>query len=169
MKSFHNSQPASNCRLAIGANLFFVVWLATSTFGQDSVPADISQEAIAIADRINADSVHGNLRFLADDLLEGLGPGSKGDLIAQLYLESQFKRMGLATLPLMKSYRQPFPMLGLTSGPAKTWSIGSDGSGDSPVEFQFFKDYTRGGWQAKSKNRYQQCGNYLCWLRHSSP
>ncbi len=140
MKRFLYNQ-ASNGRLAITANLLLVTMLVTASLGQDSVPADISPEAIAIADRINTDALHGNLRFLADDLLEGRGPGSKGDLIAQLYLESQFQRMGLAPLASLKSYRQPFPMLGLTSSPAKTWSIGSVGKRDAPIEFQFFKDY----------------------------
>ncbi|MEC8474708.1 MAG: M28 family peptidase, partial [Planctomycetota bacterium] len=37
----------------------------------------------------------GHIRFLADDLLEGRGPGSRGDQITQLYLQTQFQSLGL--------------------------------------------------------------------------
>ena len=137
-------------------------WFGATSIAQEStVVPSISQEAISVADRINENGLHGNLRFLADDLLEGRGPGSKGDSLAQLYLESQFKRMGLATLPSLKSYRQPFPMLGLTSNPAKTWSIGPSNTGSNGgngndkvgnrVEFQFFKDFIAVAGQPKAK------------------
>ena len=118
---------------------------------QEPMPStSISKDAISIADRIGENGLHGNLRFLSDDLLEGRGPGSKGDVLAQLYLESQFKRMGLAPLPTIKSYRQPFPMLGLTSKPAKTWSITSSEKGGDPVEFRFFNDYIAVAGQPKA-------------------
>jgi Zn-dependent M28 family amino/carboxypeptidase len=118
---------------------------------ESSSASVITQDAISIADRINENGLHGNLRFLADDLLEGRGPGSKGDSIAQLYLESQFKRMGLAPLPSIKSYRQPFPMLGLTSSPAKIWKIAAADKSGEPAEFQFFKDYIAVAGQPKAK------------------
>ena len=121
------------------------------SIGQDvASPATLGPEAIGIANRINENALHGNLRFLADDLLEGRGPGSKGDLIAQLYLESQFKRMGLSSIESLKSFRQKFPMLGLTSNAAKTWSIGSMDKSSS-VEFQYFKDYIAIAGRPKSK------------------
>ncbi len=131
---------------------FAMGWTGVDVGAQDTsyAPA-ITQDAISIADRINENGLHGNLRFLADDLLEGRGPGSKGDSLAQLYLESQFKRMGLAPLPSIKSYRQPFPMLGLTSAPAKTWKIASADKSGEPAEFQFFKDYIAVAGQPKAK------------------
>ena len=119
---------------------------------QESDPKKgIAIEAFEIASKIDQEALHGNLHFLADDLLEGRGPGSKGDAIAQLYLESQFKRMGLAPVPSLKSYRQPFPMLGLTSKPAKTWKMNSTKSGTDPIEFQFFKDYIAVAGRPKAK------------------
>ena len=127
-------------------------WTGVHVGAQESSSTPtITQDATAIADRINENGLHGNLRFLADDLLEGRGPGSKGDSIAQLYLESQFKRMGLAPLPSIKSYRQPFPMLGLTSSPAKTWKIAAADKSGEPAEFQFFKDYIAVAGQPKAK------------------
>ena len=120
----------------------FVFALVGAADGQEVASGNsVGHDAIGIADRINQDRLHGNLRFLADDLLEGRGPGSNGDAIAQLYLESQFKRMGLLPIASLNSYRQKFPMLGLTSNAAKSWSIGSGNSGGTKVNFEFFKDY----------------------------
>lgn len=44
---------------------------------------------------ISEGTLRGHIRFLADDLLEGRGPGSRGDQITQLYLKTQFQSLGL--------------------------------------------------------------------------
>ena len=44
---------------------------------------------------IDEATIRGHLRFLADDLLEGRGPGSRGDDLTQLYLATQFQTLGL--------------------------------------------------------------------------
>ncbi len=129
--------------------LISLISWATIAQGQDGEAIDHS--GVLIADRIHENQLHGNLRFLSDDLLEGRGPGSKGDSIAQLYLESQFKRMGLLPVESLNSYRQKFPMLGLTSSAAKTWSIGSAKAGSPTVDFQFFKDYIAVAGRPKAK------------------
>ena len=54
-----------------------------------------TQEAQAAAEQIAADALRGHVRFLADDLLEGRGPGSRGDQLTQLYLATQLQTMGL--------------------------------------------------------------------------
>ena len=129
-------------RAQVAAGILLVMAYGWTASGQETVSSNpLTNEAIAIADRINDNRLHGNLGFLADDLLEGRGPGSKGDSLAQLYLESQFKRMGLQPVASLNSYRQKFPMLGLTSTAAKTWSIGSKSSGAAKVNYEFFKDY----------------------------
>ncbi len=135
--------------LAVGTML--LSWTSASVAQEVAAKQAIPIEAFEIAGRIDQESLHGNLQFLADDLLEGRGPGSKGDSIAQLYLESQFKRMGLGPIPSLKSYRQKFPMLGLTSKAAKKWTIGSSKSGAEPLELQFFKDYIAVAGRPKAK------------------
>ena len=73
-----------------------LIWLAYSAnlaTAQVNPPEAWSQ-AVSIADKITENSLHGHIQFLADDLLEGRGPGSKGDAIAQLYLETQHHRNG---------------------------------------------------------------------------
>lgn len=51
------------------------------------------------------------LRFLADDALEGRAPGTRGGNLAELYLESCFRELGLAP-GANGSYFQPFDMIG---------------------------------------------------------
>ncbi len=138
-------------RIEILAGWIALLTCSSFAFGQADPSVAIEKDAIGIANRINQDVLHGNLRFLADDLLEGRGPGSKGDGIAQLYLESQFKRMGLSQVPSLNSYRQKFPMLGLTSKAAKTWSIGPAKTGSTPIAFEYFKDYIAVAGRPKPK------------------
>ena len=102
---------------------------------------DAWSQAAAIADKITDDSLHAHIQFLADDLLEGRGPSSKGDAVTQLYLETQFRSMGLRPLSSLKSYRQKFPMLGLTTDPSKTWRFGPTKVSTSEVEFKYFDDF----------------------------
>src|SRR3954462_6767463 len=52
----------------------------------------------AAIDRISADSLRGNLSFLASDALEGRGTPSRGLDIAAEYIASQFRGAGLEPL-----------------------------------------------------------------------
>ena len=50
-------------------------------------PTAIQAQSIEDAQRrIQESTLRSHIRFLADDLLEGRGPGSNGDAITQLYL-----------------------------------------------------------------------------------
>jgi Zn-dependent M28 family amino/carboxypeptidase len=135
------------CRLIRGASPFNVILsigcIACSSPGAraQTVGPDSWDRAISVANKISQDSLHGHIRFLADDLLEGRGPGSNGDRLAQLYLESQFRSFGLVPVESMKSYRQAFPMIGLTAAPDKQWTFGPSKSSSKPLTFDFFKDY----------------------------
>ena len=45
---------------------------------------------------IRESAIRGHIEFLADDLLEGRGPGTRGDSLTQLYLSTQFHALGLS-------------------------------------------------------------------------
>ena len=62
---------------------------------------------------INEASIRGHVRFLADDLLEGRGPGSRGDQVTQLYIATQFEALGLQPAAGNKEWLQPFPLVGV--------------------------------------------------------
>ena len=61
---------------------------------QDVAPELPPAQAQAL-DRISADSLRGNLSFLASDLLEGRDTPSRGLDIAAEYIAAQFRRSGL--------------------------------------------------------------------------
>ena len=62
---------------------------------------------------IDEDTLRGHIRFLADDRLEGRGPGSRGDELTQLYLATQFQTLGLKPAAGEGEWLQPFPLVGV--------------------------------------------------------
>lgn len=56
---------------------------------------DIPREAIKAANQIESYAIRAHMRFLADDLLEGREPFSRGYQLAALYMASEFEEMGL--------------------------------------------------------------------------
>ncbi|MFO0011355.1 MAG: M20/M25/M40 family metallo-hydrolase [Planctomycetota bacterium] len=113
-------------------------------FGSLSSTARGQSAAIdAATARIHASVLAGHIQFLADDLLEGRGPGTTGDAITQLYLETQFKIHGLQPSPGTNSYRQRVPMIGITSRPAATWRFPSNKPQEpsSELALKYFDDY----------------------------
>ena len=65
------------------------------------------------ASSINEASIRGHVRYLADDLLEGRGPGSRGDELTQLYIATQFETLGLQPAAGNEKWLQPFPLVGV--------------------------------------------------------
>ncbi len=64
---------------------------------------------------IHSKVIAAHIRFLADDLLEGRGPGTRGDHLTQLYISSNFERMGLSPGAPSGSWVQPVPLVGITT------------------------------------------------------
>ncbi|MBL0028327.1 MAG: M28 family peptidase [Rhodanobacteraceae bacterium] len=88
--------------LLIGAALLTLAACAP----EHTAPAPASAEdTTAAARRIEAD-----LRFLADDLLEGRETGTRGYDLAALYVASEFRKLGLEPAAA-GSYLQPVPLL----------------------------------------------------------
>ncbi len=69
----------------------------------------------------------GPIRFLASDLLEGRGPGSRGDELARAYLASELEAAGLEPGAPDGSWQQRFPMVGITSEVPATWTFSGPG------------------------------------------
>ena len=111
-----------------------VCW-AVSSSAQDSsfTPAEIREAAV-----IDEATIRGHLRFLADDLLEGRGPGSRGDQLTQLYLATQFETHGLKPAAPDGSWRQAVPLIGArTHAPPNV----SFRRGDQSVTLESVKDF----------------------------
>src|SRR5262245_52636525 len=81
---------------------------------QDVIRPDDAQIAAAEL-AINEAALRGHIRFLADDLLEGRGPGSRGDELAQHYIAAQFQSLGLKPAAPGGGWFQSVPLVGVTA------------------------------------------------------
>jgi Zn-dependent M28 family amino/carboxypeptidase len=76
------------------------------------VPTPVERAA---ARAIRPELLRGHIQFLADDLLEGRGPASRGDRLAQLYIAAQLEALGLEPGAPGGSWFQPFDIVGVHS------------------------------------------------------
>ncbi len=80
-----------------------------------------SEEAQSVAkSSISDDVIRGHIRFLADDLLEGRSPGSRGDDLAQRYIASRFQSLGFQPAAPGGGWYQPVPLVGVTTHAPET-------------------------------------------------
>ena len=89
-----------------------------------SATPTVTAEVIAAADSIAAPSMLQHITNLADDSLEGRGPGTPGEVKTVAYLESQFKALGLAPGNPDGTYRQKVEMIGYTPTSTASFSAG---------------------------------------------
>lgn len=87
---------------------------------------------------ITAEAIRGHVRFLASDALEGRGPASKGDTLAQQYIASQFEAAGLKPAGTGGSWFQPFDIVGIDGHPSEMKFTGAKGT--PPITLKFWDD-----------------------------
>lgn len=96
--------------------LFTNLFLAIASAQQPGIPADV-QSAMA---HFSKSALRANMRFLADDLLEGRGTGTRGQEIAAHYVAAQFDAFGLEPAGATHdSFFQPVPFREVTTDPAR--------------------------------------------------
>jgi len=71
-------------------------------------PADLPKEVTAAAAEISGERLHGDVAFLADDLLEGRGTGTRGYDLAAKYVANRYATLGLDAGGT-DAYLQPVP------------------------------------------------------------
>lgn len=85
--------------------------VAVSLGAAPALAISIEKAAQAISPaRIEAD-----VRFLADDLLEGRGPDSRGGALARLYIRTRFAQTGVGPGAGSGSYEQPVALVGVSA------------------------------------------------------
>ncbi len=136
LKSRFALLPVVVCLLTAGSGL-----AQDSATRSNRLPNDAQQEAARRM--ITESSLRGDIQFLADDLLEGRGPGTRGDLLAQRYIAAQFRILGLQPAAINetgtgKSWFQNVPLLGVTTRPPENLTFRS--AGDS-LELKNSDDY----------------------------
>lgn len=119
-----------------------VAQAATPSF---DIPASVESTAKA---QITAGSLEAPIRYLADDLLEGRGPASRGDELARLYLANELRSLGYLPGAGDGKWEQPVDIVGTTAHLPAQWNF-SGKNGD--VSLKLSDDYIAGsGVQTES-------------------
>jgi hypothetical protein len=90
----------------------------------DWQPSNAVQQA---AEKVDAAVIRSHIRFLADDLLEGRGPGTRGDALTQLYLQTELESLGVLPGAGNGSWRQRVPLVGITTSPPSSVNFSRGG------------------------------------------
>lgn len=86
------------------------IFLVGFIFLFNIVAAQSTKKLKSILDNVSPDAIKGNMSFLADDLLEGRQPGTRGFLLASKFVETQFIASGLKPAINGSSYIQKVPL-----------------------------------------------------------
>src|SRR5262245_12980868 len=70
-----------------------------------------------VLDAADLHRIDADLRFLADDVMEGRGTGQKGGRLAALYLETRFRLLGLEPGASKDTFLQEVPLVGVETQP----------------------------------------------------
>jgi Zn-dependent M28 family amino/carboxypeptidase len=101
----------------VGA-LLLASLLPASVRPDPAPPGAVRQQTVQEALRgIQAGRIRAHLAFLADDMLEGRAPGTRGAGIAARYIAAQLARAGVE--PIRGSYFQNVPLLGWRPDPSR--------------------------------------------------
>jgi Zn-dependent M28 family amino/carboxypeptidase len=102
-------------------------------------------------DAVSANAISAHTKFLSSDLLEGRGPGTRGDALATSYIAAQFEALGLQPAGDDGTYFQKVSLLGIsTNAEQSTLSFVKDGA--APVGPLKFRDEFVGGNQSQQEN-----------------
>jgi Zn-dependent M28 family amino/carboxypeptidase len=96
-----------------------------------------------------AEAIRAHTKFLSSDLLEGRGPGTRGDELATGYIAAQFEALGLEPAGDDGTYFQKVSLLGITTDPAaSSVSFVKNGAGTVLT----YRDQYVGGNQTQQEN-----------------
>jgi Zn-dependent M28 family amino/carboxypeptidase len=90
---------------------------------------------------IDEPSLRAHIRYLADDLLEGRGTGTRGGMLAARYIAAQFESLGLEPASPDGSYFQMVKMLGTRTEPATKLTFASS---SGSIDLSFGEQYVAG-------------------------
>jgi len=123
--------------------LLLAAAIATTASAQSShvapqsvtIPQDVEKVAQA---QITRATLEAPIRFLADDLLEGRGPATRGDQLARRYLAEELREMGYQPGAPNGKWEQPMDVVGITTSAPPVWSFtGRNGN----VDLKWYEEY----------------------------
>lgn len=108
-----------------------------------AVPREGSSGLVTAPDRkaaaeITAERLRAHIKFLASDLLEGRGPATRGDRLAQEYVATEMEAMGLVPAAPGGSWVQKVPLVGIAPRVPATITLTA---GDKRLNFQYRNDF----------------------------
>jgi Zn-dependent M28 family amino/carboxypeptidase len=102
---------------------FLLYLLSLPTWQVAAQQPQASTSGAQVARAVDSLALRAHLEFLADDLLEGRRPGTRGGELAAKYIASQFQRLGLEPAGDSGTYFHQVPIITLTPNP--TVRVGS--------------------------------------------
>ena len=98
-------------------------------------------DADSASSQIVESKLRAHVKYLADDLLEGRGPGSRGGMLAAKYIASQFEALGLEPAAADRSFFQQVQMIGTRTDPSTKLAVKSE---SAAAEFIFGDEFVAG-------------------------
>jgi Zn-dependent M28 family amino/carboxypeptidase len=98
-------------------------------------------DADSASSQIVESKLRAHVKYLADDLLEGRGPGSRGGILAAKYIASQFEALGLEPAAADRSFFQQVQMIGTRTDPSTKLAVKSE---SAAAEFKFGDEFVAG-------------------------
>ena len=116
-----------------------------AAFCATAQPAAVKQPLAALS----ANAIRAHTKFLSSDLLEGRGPGTRGDALATSYIAAQLEAMGLAPAGDDGTYLQRVSLLGIaTDASRSSVAFVKEGAEPSPLQY---RDQFVGGNQSQEE------------------
>src|SRR5438309_3606552 len=85
---------------------------------------------------VSTAAMDAHLKYLADDLLEGRAPATRGGRLAAKYIAAQFEALGLEPAGSDGSYVQSVALVGMTPHPSLVW-----GGGGTTRQLAYLDDF----------------------------
>lgn len=101
-------------------------------------------DAPAAAAMIDEVTLRAHIRFLADDLLEGRGTGTRGGLLAARYIAAQFESFGLEPASPAGSFLQDVRLIGSRTDPATRLRLNPAGGTGGHLDLLHGSDFVGG-------------------------
>ncbi len=88
-------------------------FLAIAAFAASAQDAPVTPAQKSAGKEITPELLRSHIRFLASDLLEGRGPATRGDQLAEAYIQSQLEGLGLEPGAPGGGWIQKVPLVGI--------------------------------------------------------
>lgn len=113
----------------------------------------VSPAEKAAANAVTDDALRAHIRFLASDLLEGRAPASRGDLLAQQYIQAQMEALGFEPGAPESGWVQRVPLVGISGRAPQKLPLSKD---DKKLELERLDDFVAFSGTQKSQSRVEK-------------